>query len=140
MTGLAFVYGGLAVNRIGPALIVGCFAFFFHLGREIIKDMEDMEGDRAEGITTLPIRFGVKAALIWTTTILVTLIGLTLVPYIVHIFSFPYLIVVVVGVDFFLVYVVFSIWTRPESKNFGRLSLLMKLDMFIGLLAVYLGK
>jgi len=140
VTGLAFVFGGLAVNRLGPALIVGCFAFFFHLGREIIKDMEDMEGDRAQAIQTLPIQFGLKSAMILTTTVLVILLCLTLIPYFVNIFSLPYLIVVVVGVDFFLVYVIISMWTNPVSVNFGRLSLLMKLDMFIGLMAVYLGK
>ncbi|MDZ7377314.1 MAG: UbiA family prenyltransferase, partial [candidate division KSB1 bacterium] len=39
ITALAFIYGGLAVNRIRLALIPALFSFFYHLGREIIKDV-----------------------------------------------------------------------------------------------------
>lgn len=140
VTGLAFVYGGLAVNRTGPAVIVGIFAFFFHLGREIIKDTEDVEGDRSQGIKTLPIEYGVKAALTWVTVILTFLMGLTLIPYLIDIFTFVYLIVVIVGVDLVLIYVMISMWRDPGPKNLGRLAVLMKADMFIGLIAVYLGR
>jgi geranylgeranylglycerol-phosphate geranylgeranyltransferase len=139
ITGLAFVYGGLAIGRIQEALIVGVFAFFFHWGREIIKDVEDMEGDRSVGIATLPIRFGVRVALCWATGVLVVLIGLTLIPYIMGIFSVSYLIVVTAGVDLFLVYVLISMWRKPVAANLGRLAVLMKADMLMGLLAVYLG-
>ena len=139
VSGLAFVYGGLAVGRIREAFVVGIFAFFFHWGREIIKDVEDMEGDQSAGIGTLPIRYGVRAALCWATGVLVVLIGLTLIPYIMRIFSVSYLIVVVAGVDVFLVYVLISMWRKPVAANLGRLAILMKADMLMGLLAVYLG-
>ena len=139
ITGLAFVYGGSAVGRYREALIVGVFAFFYHWGREIIKDAEDVEGDRSQGITTLPIKHGIKAALGWATGVLIFLIGLTIFPYILGIFSFYYFLTVLLGVDFFLVYVIVSMWKHPDPKNLGRLSMLMKVDMLMGLLAVYLG-
>jgi len=139
LTGLAFVYGGLAVGRVGKAFIVGTFAFFYHWAREIIKDIEDMKGDRSRGIETLPIRYGVKTALLWATVVLSSLILLTLIPYFMRFFSVSYLYVVIFGVDLFLVYVLVSMWRRPEPKNLGRLALVMKVDMFIGLLAVYIG-
>jgi 4-hydroxybenzoate polyprenyltransferase len=37
------------------------FSFFVNLIREIIKDMEDMDGDQATGIVTFPIRYGREA-------------------------------------------------------------------------------
>jgi len=37
------------------------FSFFINLIREIIKDMEDMDGDKATGIVTFPIRYGKDA-------------------------------------------------------------------------------
>ncbi|MCJ7811800.1 UbiA family prenyltransferase, partial [bacterium] len=126
--------------RIGPALIVGTFAFFYHWGREIIKDIEDIEGDRSQNLKTLPIVCGVKPALTWATVLLVILIGLTLIPYVLRIFSILYLIVVTLGVNVFLVYVMVSMWKRPDSAHLGRLALWMKFDMFFGLLAVYLGR
>ncbi len=38
------------------------FAFFITLIREIIKDLEDIEGDRADGCNTLPIKLGIPKA------------------------------------------------------------------------------
>ncbi len=46
------------VNRI--ILAYALFAFLTTLVREIIKDLEDTEGDRSEGCRTLPIVFGVS--------------------------------------------------------------------------------
>jgi len=139
ITGMAFVYGGMAVGRTREAMVVGVFAFFYHGAREIIKDVEDMEGDQAQGISTLPIRYGVQRALVWVTIALIILIGLTFIPYVLGIFSMYYLVIVVVGVDLFLVYVLISMWRNPESRNLGRLAVWMKADMLMGLLAVYLG-
>lgn len=138
ISGLAFVYGGLAVGRTREALVVGAFAFFYHLSREIIKDAEDVEGDRKDGVVTLPIRYGIPAALSVATGVILCLILLTVWPYWAGLFSIRYLLVVLFGVDGFLIYALFSIWRHPETKNLGRVAFLMKLNMFVGLVAVYL--
>lgn len=139
ISGLAFIYGGMALGRIREAVVVGIFAFFYHWAREIIKDVEDLDGDRALGLSTMPIRWGIRNALGWTTVIIVTLIILTVVPFLIDIFGIAYLITVLLGVDLFLVYVLRSMWKDNGSKNLGRLAVWMKADMLIGLLAVYLG-
>ena len=140
LSGMAFIYGGLAVGRYREAVIVGIFSFFFHLSREIIKDIEDMKGDRSEGLITLPLKYGIKSALVLSSTVMLVLIGLTLVPYFMHIFSLVYLIIVIAGVDLFLFYVLFAMWIRPVPEHLGRLAVLMKADMLAGLLAVYFGR
>ena len=38
------------------------FAFFISLIRELVKDMQDIEGDKAAGYTTYPIVIGIKGA------------------------------------------------------------------------------
>jgi geranylgeranylglycerol-phosphate geranylgeranyltransferase len=140
LSGMAFIYGGLAVGRTREAAIVGIFSFLFHLSREIIKDIEDMKGDRSEGLITLPLKYGIKNALVLTSIVMVVLIGLTLVPYFMKFFSLVYLIIVIAGVDFFLIYILFAMWIRPIPEHLGRLAVLMKADMLVGLLAVYLGR
>jgi len=140
LSGMAFIYGGLAVSRTREAAIVGIFSFLFHLSREIIKDIEDMKGDRSEGLITLPLKYGIKNALVLTSIVMVVLIGLTLVPYFMKFFSLVYLIIVIAGVDFFLIYILFAMWIRPIPEHLGRLAVLMKADMLVGLLAVYLGR
>ena len=139
LTGLAFVYGGVAVGNIWKASVVGVFALFYHFAREIIKDIEDKKGDSSAGVKSFPVRYGDKAALLLTSVILIMLIGITIIPFFLHIFSIHYLIIVVVGVDFFLVYVMVSMWSDSGVKNLRRLEVMMKINMLIGLLAVYLG-
>jgi len=136
---MAFVYGGVSVGRIHTALIVGVFAFLFHFAREIIKDLEDMEGDRVQGALTLPIRFGVQAAINWITGISTLLILLTFLPYILHIFNWIYLFIVFLGVDCFLIFLLFFIRKNNKPRHWGQLARWMKVDMLVGLLAVFLG-
>lgn len=42
-------------------MFYGGFAFLSNLTREVVKDLEDMEGDDAFNVSTLPVQFGGKA-------------------------------------------------------------------------------
>ena len=136
---MAFIYGGLSVGRFGPTLIPAWFAFLFHFGREIIKDVQDCAGDRVIQAKTLPIRFGVETALIVATYIFILLILSTLVPALFRIYGMAYLIVVVLGVDIPLMHIIRSMWRDSGPANLHRLSLILKVEMLMGLLAIYLG-
>ncbi|MDZ7263762.1 MAG: geranylgeranylglycerol-phosphate geranylgeranyltransferase [candidate division KSB1 bacterium] len=140
VTALAFIYGGVAVSRFGYSLIPAVFSFFYHLGREIIKDTEDVIGDRADNAQTLPIRYGKTVALRAALWIYLTLILLTIVPYLLKIFGIYYLILVLGIVDAVIVYVLFSMFRRADAQNLSRLSLILKLNMFAGLVAIYVGR
>ena len=52
------------LSRIG--VLYAGFAFIISLIREVIKDMEDIEGDRKDGCTTMPIVWGTLASKIFT--------------------------------------------------------------------------
>jgi len=137
--GLAFVYGGIATGRPGTALIPAGFAFLFHLGREILKDAQDVTGDRAGGARTLPAVIGVREALGWAGLFLILLIVASPMPYLAGRYSLSYLIVVVLGVDLPLIWVIFS-WRRDQrTEHLNRLSLLLKLIMCVGLAAILTG-
>jgi geranylgeranylglycerol-phosphate geranylgeranyltransferase len=49
-------------RRPDYTLMPALFAFFTTLAREVAKDAEDVAGDREQGASTLPIRFGMGAA------------------------------------------------------------------------------
>jgi len=148
VSALAFVYGGVATTfgeqgrtkDFRLSLIPAVFAFLFHMGREIVKDLEDLKGDRSLNVSSLPIRFGIRFSLAFATAIFSFLIFLTLLPYLFDIFSLPYLIMVILGVDLVLFYVVWSMWKDPSASNLGRLSAILKIDMLLGLAAIYVGK
>ena len=138
LCGLAFVYGGMSVGKIGPTLVPAAFSFLFHLGREILKDVEDVEGDRKGGAHTIPIRFGRRSAIILYTLIYLLLIALTPFPYLRGIYSWRYLISVVVLVDLSLILTIMYVWRR--DANYGIANRVLKLIMPLGLFSLYLGR
>jgi len=64
------------------AMLYAAFAFLATLARELIKDVEDMEGDRRYGCKTLPIVWGIGVArfftLVWVGLLLLLLLGVLL--------------------------------------------------------------
>lgn len=139
-TAFAFIYGGVAVEHVENAIFPAIFAFLMHFGREIIKDMEDIEGDRRNAAQTLPIRYGMRAAQVFATLMLFSLVGITQAPYLLQVYGLWYWIVVNFGVNTVLIFSMVSLWRRPTSSNFGLLSTLIKADMLVGLLAIFVGR
>jgi len=140
LTALAFIFSGVVVGNVALAIIPAAFAFLINLIREVIKDMEDTEGDMLLSIRTFPIRFGNKAARYLVIVVTVILVLFTLIPFAFHIYSIEFFIVVMVIVNPILVYIVKSIFDDSSKQNLGRLSSLLKLNMVFGLIAIYMGK
>lgn len=135
----AFIYGGIAVGRWQEALVPAGFAFLFHLGREIIKDIEDQSADKTVSAQTLPLKFGTKTALKVTTVIFSSLILFTFFPYIFGVYGEAYFWVVLIGVDLVIVFALWFMWKHPSAETLRRISATLKADMPVGLFAIYLG-
>ena len=69
MSGAVFLYAGMVVNDPGPTLWMFGLAFLATVSREIIKDIQDLEGDTDR--FTLPARIGITNSLILAGTILI---------------------------------------------------------------------
>lgn len=138
MTALAFIYGAAVAGNPEQALFPALFAFLLNLGREILKDIEDMRGDRVGNAGTLPIRKGIPAALGLATGSLVLLIGATLVPYLSGAAGTLYLAMVGV-VDAVLIVVMVSVWMDAGPANLARMNTVLKVEMVLGLIALYIG-
>jgi geranylgeranylglycerol-phosphate geranylgeranyltransferase len=128
--------GGSLEAGIAPAL----FAFLLHLGREIVKDIADAPGDREGARRTLPIALGDRRALVVSVVPLALLVLLSPVPFFLGIFDVFYMAVVFVGVDLLLAYGLARCFRRPDRANLGRLSLLLKGQMLLGMTAMLLGR
>lgn len=61
------------------AILYGGFAFIISLIREVIKDIEDMDGDARYGCHTIPIAWGVNTAKVFAATWLLVLTGALIV-------------------------------------------------------------
>ena len=75
MSGAVFLYAGMAVNNPGPTIWMFGLAFLATISREIVKDIQDLEGDRDR--RTLPSRIGISYSLNIAILILLVAIGLS---------------------------------------------------------------
>lgn len=69
MSGAVFLYAGMVVNDPGPTLWMFGLAFLATVAREIVKDIQDLEGDTDR--FTLPARIGIAKSLFVTGILLV---------------------------------------------------------------------
>jgi geranylgeranylglycerol-phosphate geranylgeranyltransferase len=139
-TALAFIFGGVTAGSVQQAIYPAAFAFFSNGAREIIKDVEDMPGDRASGVRTLPLVHGLRTAKVITTLLLVTLLAVTVAAFVSGFYGVWYFIAVMTLVNPFIVYVLWVLWRRQDGKSLRRMSTLLKIAMLTGLLAIYLGR
>ncbi|MEA3287204.1 MAG: geranylgeranylglycerol-phosphate geranylgeranyltransferase [Candidatus Marinimicrobia bacterium] len=140
MLGLTFVYVGSAFGAIQETIIMGALAFGFTFIREIVKDLEDQEGDREVNAKTLPLIWGESATINFTLLLMVVFIVLDLFPYIFGAYNELYLWLVIIGINFPILICAIILWRFPAKNNFARIQLFLKLNIFIGLAALYLGR
>ena len=75
--GLAYFEGTWVIRTAIPTLYI----FFFTLSREFIKGIEDVEGDKANGVKTLAVRLGIQKTWIISKVILLILLITSPLPY-----------------------------------------------------------
>ena len=138
MTGMAFIYGGAVAGDVRRTAVPAAFAALINLARELIKDIEDMEGDRHGMARTFPIRYGKQNALALMTTVLAVLSVALWVPVVIGFYGLLYSILVV-PVNGALLTVMVWIWKDVSPQNLRRQSTLLKGTMIIGLAAVFAG-
>ncbi len=95
LTGSTFLFGGAAVGDPFGAAVLFVLAAIATLTREIIKDVEDINGDRQEGLNTLPIAIGERPSLWIGGAAMFIAVGASIVPYLDGTFGIWYLFVVV---------------------------------------------
>ncbi len=140
LTGMVFVFGGIVVENVAASVIPAIFAFLINFNREIVKDMEDVEGDLNAGVVTISARYGIKKSKLIILIITAILVLFTAYPFLIQLYKIEYFIFVMILVNPLLVYFLKSIYKDHSKKNLKRMSLLLKLNMLFGLIAIFLGK
>lgn len=111
------------------------FAFLLSLIREIIKDMEDIEGDKAFNCRTFPIVYGIEKSkrLANVISIFTALWMLTLL--IIQYLSGDWISLTYFGLFLFLplCYIIYRIGKASHKKDFFIISQLIKLTMLFGI-------
>jgi len=117
-------------------LIPAIFAFGISLIREIIKDIEDFEGDKKTGLKTLPVCIGVKNAIyINCVFIIVFIIQCIFISFKFKIYT---TMAVILLVFLPLFYLIFSLIKNPSIETCTKGSSLLKKITITGLLIIYI--
>ena len=143
LAGLTFLTGGLAVDmslafRLPGPLIPLAFAFFFHLVREIVKDVQDIDGDRRAGIRSLPQVVGISRSLLAALGLFLALTVLTCVPIFAGWFGRTYEVIAIYVVDLPLLALLIFVWGNPTPLMLAVGSAALKIGMVLGLVALLL--
>lgn len=111
--------------------------FFINLIREMVKDIEDQEGDDAQGMRTFPIVVGTAIA-----TKVIAFIALIPVAGIIY-YTLVYLPTLYIANGYILIavlgplcYFILKIVTAKEKKEYALLSTLLKVVMLLGVLSI----
>ncbi len=120
------------------AIVYAGFAFIISLIREVIKDMEDMEGDMKYNSKTMPIVWGVPASKVFVAVWIVVLVGALLVLqfYALHLgwwWSVAYCLVAIIAP---LLWILRRLYKAQVPKDYHRLSSAVKLVMLAGILSM----
>lgn len=120
-------------------LLLSAFGFLINLVREVVKDMEDINGDYNLKMSTLPILFGISRTKKIASFLCVFPLGLLL--FIVVKYASIYKLTILYLVLFSMVpllYIALKLLSAKTKKDFKKLSMLLKLVMFLGINALLL--
>ena len=133
---------GLSIYLIGfyfqkselLVLTYAIFAFFLNLIREIIKDIEDRQGDRKHGCRTLPIVIGFRR----TKAVIFLIAAVFVCAILIVMFKLdrPLIFFYFGGLGTFFMYFMYRIYIADRKDHFTQLSTLAKIMMLVGTLSM----
>lgn len=138
LTASIVVLGGITQGKIEPLAIPFVMAFLANVGREVVKDIEDTEGDARVGVVTLATKFGTERAYMIARLVTVALMGVIAVPFFARIYGLGY---AVIGgaIELILIWQLVLHSRNPEPADLRLHARALKLAMVMGLVAFLVG-
>ena len=135
LTGLALIVVGIHFRtNIDLVLLYATYAFAVNLIREIIKDIQDRQGDATFGCRTIPIIWGIrrtKQFLYFLIVIFTVLLFFLAFPLHMYVLNFYFLFLTIPIIIFWR-----KLYVADTRKEFGLLSDYCKIFMLIGVLSM----
>jgi 4-hydroxybenzoate polyprenyltransferase and related prenyltransferases len=137
LTGSTFLFGAslFGIEGIYVLLPLALLAFLATAAREIVKDIEDIEGDSKDGAVTFPIKFGEKPAIILASSFGFLAVLLSPLPYFTGTLTVHYLYALFFGILCFF----YAIYTLIAKHDYAKSSKFFKIAMFLALIAFAFG-
>jgi len=109
------------------------FAFITNLIREIIKDIEDFEGDLAYGRNTIPVVIGILSAKIVSVSLILIMVVLLYLIWHFYISDTITLVYITAAIVLPLLYVIYKLLKSSERRELHHASSMMKIVMISGI-------
>ncbi|MEM4367179.1 MAG: UbiA family prenyltransferase [Candidatus Anstonellales archaeon] len=133
---IPFIYGASFAQVTVPIIVITITVFFFGIGREIIKKVEDMAGDKkARGASTLPILIGAKGAVKVAIAFLSVSFALFAVAFFLFFIPNPVSLLFFAFMAILLFYSVYS----AIANDYKKARMVSLASMFFALIALFFG-
>ncbi len=132
LTGATPLYGAVAVGHIGLAGTLAVCAFLVNVAREVVKDIEDVEGDVAKGAKTLPILWGKRRAAYVGAAFAVLTVLASFLPVRGGVGLGYY---AMLPVDLIILYAAYLILRSQDRETAHRAQKLLKISIFLAVMA-----
>ncbi len=129
-----FLMGAYAGRDAGAGVLPAAYTFLFVMGREIVKDADDVEGDRTLGAATFPIVSGTRRALVAAAAIFAFLCLTLPLPSELGVYRSLYALIML---STLVPILIVSIVLVLRNRSLGLVSSLLKVGMFCGCVAFY---
>ena len=141
LVGMVFIFAEISIYQtIKLSILPFLFSFIVMFIREIIKDLEDINGDKANYITTLPIVFGERKTIILSIIIMLLLNLIVLIPFLLSFYNMSYLLAVIIGVILPNSYCIIYFIKKRFKYNYRYIQNIYKMITIAGLIIIYLMK
>jgi len=128
LTGMVFVFGGSIYGRLYLPTLLGLLAFMATVGREIVKDIQDLKGDLNRN--TFPMKVGPEKAEMTASVFIIGGVILSPLPFLLGFLSIYYL-VVVIAADAIFIYSLLLLNSAKRSQRFIKLAMVVALIAFL---------
>ncbi len=120
------------------AILYASFAFIISLVREVIKDIEDIEGDQKYGCRTMPILWGIRASKVFVAVWMVVLISALVILqiYVLGLGWWQSALYCAALIILPLLIILRKLYYAKSTSDYHTLSSLIKLVMFAGILSM----
>ncbi|MDQ6723025.1 MAG: UbiA family prenyltransferase, partial [Thermoproteota archaeon] len=121
------------------AVLYAGFAFIISLVREVVKDIEDMEGDEKYNCKTMPIVWGIPASKVFAAVWIIVLISAVSIVqfYVLQLGWWASSLYCILLIIVPLIWILRNLYQAQVAGEYHRLSNIIKLIMLAGILSMF---
>ncbi|MFO7841586.1 MAG: geranylgeranylglycerol-phosphate geranylgeranyltransferase [Fidelibacterota bacterium] len=139
LSSMTFIFAAIAFGDISAGYVPAIYCFMLSLIREIVKDLEDLDGDKANDSKTLPVSIGESSTRVLVAVLILFFLPFLPLPYVAGLYGKWFFFIGFIGVGIPLIIMMIQLFQLKRKINYYQIASVMKIVMFIGILAIFLG-